>query len=112
MKLNTFLHPNEHTEQICWYFVRQLDAVTSKIRHFQISKSIFKGKYNAIFLKRKFILEYQFRGTTLIKSLFLNHFCKTSFSKNVPYFLPALHQTVLQDINKSFQDFHLGVKMQ
>ena len=30
----------------------------------------------------------------------------------MPHFLPALPQTVLQDINKSFQDCHLGVKMQ
>ena len=29
---NTFLHLNEHTERVCWYLVRQLDAEPSKIR--------------------------------------------------------------------------------
>ena len=87
MKFNTFLQPNEHTKWICLYFVRQLDAVPSKIRHFQISKSIFEAKYDSIFLKPKFLFEYQIRRTTFIKSIyFSNHSCKTLFSKNVPYF--------------------------
>ena len=87
VKFNTFLHPNEHTERICLYPVTQLDAVLSKIRHFQISKSIFKAKYDLIFLKPKFLFEYQIRTITFIKSIyFFNHSCKTLFSKNVPYF--------------------------
>ena len=38
IKLNTFLHINEHTERICQYLVRQVDAEPSKIGHFQFSK--------------------------------------------------------------------------
>ena len=41
VEFNTFLHLNEHTERICWYLVRQLDAEPSKIGHFQFSKWLF-----------------------------------------------------------------------
>ena len=87
VKFNIFLPPNEHTERIFLYPVRQLDAVPSKIRHFQISKSIFEAKYKSIILKPKFIFEYQIRRTPFIKSIyFFNHSCKTLFSKHVSYF--------------------------
>ena len=87
VEFNTFLHPNEHTERICLYLVRQLDAVPSKIRHFQISKSIFEVKCDLIFLKQKFLFEYQIRRTTFIKSIyFFDQSEKTLFSKNEPYF--------------------------
>ena len=87
MKFNAFLHPNEHPERICSYLVRQFEAELAKIGHFQISKSIFEAKYDSIFLKPKFLFEYQIRRTTFIKSIyFFNHSCKILFSKNVPYF--------------------------
>ena len=37
VKFNAFLHPNEHTEKICSYLVRQFEAELAKIGHFQIS---------------------------------------------------------------------------
>ena len=87
VKFNAFLHPNEHPERICSYLVRQFEAKLAKIGHFQISKSIFEAKYDSIFLKPKFLLEYQIRRTTFIKRIYVfNHSCKTLFSKNVPYF--------------------------
>ena len=87
VKFNAFLHPNEHPERICSYLVRQFEAELAKIGHFQISKSIFEAKYDSIFLKPKFLFEYQIRRTTFIKSIyFLNHSCKTLFCKNVPNF--------------------------
>ena len=87
VKFNAFLHPNEHLERIFSYLVRQFEAELAKIGHFQISKSIFEAKYDSIFLKPKFLFEYQIRRTTFIKSIyFFNHSCKNLFSKNVPYF--------------------------
>ena len=86
-KFNSFLVTNEHPERICLYLVREFDDEPSKIGHFQISKSIFEAKYDSIFLKPKFLFEYQIRRTTFIKSIyFFNHSCKTLFSKYVPYF--------------------------
>ena len=87
VKFNAFLHPNEHPERICLYLERQFEAELAKIGHFQISKSIFEAKFDSIFLKSKFLIEYQIRRTTFIKSIyFFSHSCKTLFSKNVPYF--------------------------
>ena len=87
MKFNAFLHPNEHPERICSYLVRQFEAELAKIGHFQISESILEAKYDSIFLRSKFLFEYQIRRTIFIKSIyFFNHSCKTLFSKNVPYF--------------------------
>ena len=87
VKFNAFLHPNEHPERICSYLVRQFEAELAKIGHFQISKSIFEAKYDSIFLKPKFLFEYQIRRTTFIKSInFFKHSCKTLFSKKVPNF--------------------------
>ena len=70
MKFNTFLHSNEHTERICLYLTRQFDAVPSKIRYFQISKSIFEAKNDSIFLKPKYSCEYQVRRTTFIQTFY------------------------------------------
>ena len=87
MKFNAFLHPNEHPERICSYRVRQFEAELAKIGHFQISKSIFGAKCDLIFLKQKFLFEYQIRRTTFIKSMyFFDQSEKTLFSKNEPYF--------------------------
>ena len=87
VKFNAFLHPNEHPERICLYLVRQFEAELAKIGHFQISKSIFEAKYDSIFLKPKFLFEYQIRRTTFIKSMYLfDQSEKTLFSKNEPYF--------------------------
>ena len=33
MKFNAFLHPNEHPERICLYFVKQFDAELAKVGH-------------------------------------------------------------------------------
>ena len=87
VKFNAFLLPNEHPERIWSYLVRQFEAELAKIGHFQISKSIFEAKYDSIFLKPKFLFEYQIRRTTFIESIyFFNHSSKTLISKNVPYF--------------------------
>ena len=87
MKFNAFLHPYEHPERICSYLIRQFGAELAKIGHFQISKLIFEAKYDSIFLKPKFLFEYQIRKTSFIRSIyFFNHSFKTLFSKNVPYF--------------------------
>ena len=97
VKFSTFLNPNEQTERICLYLVRQVDAMPSKIRHFQISKSIFEAKYKTIILKPKFLFEYQIRRTTFIKSIyFFNHCCKILFSKNMPYFCRVSTKLVCQ----------------
>ena len=78
---------NEHPERICLYLVREFDDEPSKIGHFQITKSMFGAKCDLIFLRQKFLFEYQIRRITFIKSIYLfNHSCKTLFSKNVPYF--------------------------
>ena len=82
-----FLHPNEHPERICSYLVRHFEAELVKIGYFQISQSIVKAVYDSIFLKPKFLFEYQIRRITFIKSVyFSNHSCKALFSRNVPYF--------------------------
>ena len=87
VKFNSFMVTNEHLERICLYLVREFDYEPSKIGHFQISKSIFGANCDLIFLKQKFLFEYQIRRTTFIKSMY---FCdqseKTLFSKNEPYF--------------------------
>ena len=84
LTFNAVLHPSEHPESICLYLV---EVELEKIGHFQISKSNFEVKYDSIFLKPKFLFEYQIRRTTFIKSIyFFNHSRKTLFSKNVPYF--------------------------
>ena len=86
-KFDSFLVTNEHPERICLYLVREFDYEPSKIGHFQISKSVFGATCDPIFLKQKFLFEYQIRRTNFIKSIyFSNHSCKTLFSKNVPYF--------------------------
>ena len=86
-KFNSFLVTNEHPERICLYLVREFDDEPSKIGHFQISKSIFGAKCDLIFLKQKFLFEYQIRRTTFIKSMyFFDQSEKTLFSKNEPYF--------------------------
>ena len=86
-KFNYFLVTNEHPERICLYLVREFDDEPSKIGHFQISKSIFGAKCDLIFLKQKFLFEYQIRRTTFIKSMyFFDQSEKTLFSKNEPYF--------------------------
>ena len=72
MKFNAFLHPNKHPERICSYLVRQFEAELAKVGHFQISKSIFEAKYDSIFLKPKFLFEYQIRRTTFIKSIYFS----------------------------------------
>ena len=33
VKFNAFLHPNEHSERICLYLVRQFEAELAKIGH-------------------------------------------------------------------------------
>ena len=71
-EIQCILHPNEHPERICSYLVRQFEAELAKIGHFQISKSIFEAKYDSIFLKPKFLFEYQIRRTTFIKSIYLS----------------------------------------
>ena len=87
VKFNTFLHPNEYPGRICSYLVRQFEAEEAKIGHFQISKSIFGAICDLIFLKQKFLFEYQIRRTTFIKSMyFFDQSEKTLFSKNEPYF--------------------------
>ena len=87
MKFNAFLQPNEHPERICSYLVRQFEAELAKIGHFQILKSIFEAKDYSIFLKPKFLFEYQIRRTIFIKSIYLLTILeKTLFSKNLPYF--------------------------
>ena len=87
VKFNRFLVPNEHPERICLYLVREFDYEPSKIGHFQISKSIFGANCDLIFLKQKFLFEYQIRRTTFIKSIyFFDQSEKTLFSKNEPYF--------------------------
>ena len=87
MKFNAFLHPNEHPERICSYLVRQFEAELAKIGHFQISKSIFEAKYDSIFLKPKFLFEYQIRRTTFIKSMyFFDQSEKTFLVKMSPIF--------------------------
>ena len=87
MKFNAFLHPNEHPERICSYLVRQFEAELAKIGHFQISKSIFEAKYDSIFLKPKFLFEYQIRRTTFIKSIyFLTILVKLYLVKMCPIF--------------------------
>ena len=63
MKFNTFLYPNKHPWRIFWYLVIQFDCEPSKIGHFQSSKSIFKAKFNQIFLKMIFCLDNHFRWT-------------------------------------------------
>ena len=68
VKFNTFLHPNEHTERICLYLVRQLDSVSS-IRYFQTSKSIFEAKSSK---KPKVFFEYQLRRATLIEIIYFS----------------------------------------
>ena len=79
--------PNEHSERIFSYLVRQFEAELAKIGYFQISKSIFGAKCDLIFLKQKFLFEYQIRRTTFIKSMyFFDQSEKTLFSKNEPYF--------------------------
>ena len=86
-KFNSFLVTNEHPERICLYLVREFDYEPSKIGHFQISKSIFGANCDLIFLKQKFLFEYQIRRTTFIKSIyFFDQSEKTLFSKNEPYF--------------------------
>ena len=70
LKFNSFLVINEHPERICLYLVREFDDEPSKIGHFQISKSIFGAKCDLIFLKQKFLFEYQIRRTTFIKSMY------------------------------------------
>ena len=86
-KFNRFLVTNDHPERICLYLVREFDDEPSKIGHFQISKSIFGAKCDLIFLKQKFLFEYQIRRTTFIKSMyFFDQSEKTLFSKNEPYF--------------------------
>ena len=78
---------NEHPERICLYLVREFDYEPSKIGHFQISKSIFGANCDLIFLKQKFLFEYQIRRTTFIKSIyFFDQSEKTLFCKNEPYF--------------------------
>ena len=74
VKFNALLHPNEHPERICSYLVRQFEAELAKIGHFQISKSIFEAKYDSIFLKPKFLFEYQIRRTTLLQVSFFSYF--------------------------------------
>ena len=69
-KFKTFLVTNEYPERICLYLVREFDDEPSKIGHFQISKSIFGAKCDLIFLKQKFLFEYQIRRTTFIKSMY------------------------------------------
>ena len=87
VKFNSFMVTNEHPERICLYLVREFDDEPSKIGHFQISKSIFGAKCDLIFLKQKFLFEYQIRRTTFIKSIyFFDQSEKTLFSKNEPYF--------------------------
>ena len=87
VKFNAFLHPDEHTERICLYLVRQFEVELVRIGYCQISTSIFEAKHDSIFLKPKFLFEYQIRRTTFIKSIyFLNHSCKTLSSNNLPYF--------------------------
>jgi len=87
VKFNSFLVTNEHPEGICLYLSREFDDEPSKIRHFQISNSFFGAKYDLIFLKQKFLFEYQIRWTTFIKSMyFFDQSEKTLFSKNEPYF--------------------------
>ena len=87
MKFNTFLYSNKHPWRIFWYLVIWFDCEPSKIGHFQSSKSIFKAKFNQIFLKTIFCLDNQFRWTFLTKSFSsLSLFWKSLFSKNVPYF--------------------------
>ena len=86
-KFNSFLVTNEYPERICLYLVREFDDKPSKIGHFQISKSIFGAKRVLIFLRQKFLFEYQIRRTTFIKSMyFYDQSEKTLFSKNEPYF--------------------------
>ena len=86
-KFDSFLVTNEHPERICLYLVWEFDDEPSKIGHFQISKSIFGTKCDLIFLKQKFLFEYQIRRTTFIKSIYFFYQSeKTLFSKNVPYF--------------------------
>ena len=70
VKFNSFLVTNEHPERICLYLVREFDYEPSKIGHFQISKSIFGANCDLIFLKQKFLFEYQIRRTTFIKSMY------------------------------------------
>ena len=86
-KIQYIFAPSEHPERICSYLVRQFEVEPAKIGHFQISKLIFEAKYDSIFLKPKFLFEYQIRGTTFIQRIFsFKYSCKTLFSKNVPYF--------------------------
>ena len=59
---------------------------SSKVGHFQISKSIFGADCDLIFLKPKFLFEYQIRRTTFISNIFhFNHFLK-NFVKVCPIF--------------------------
>ena len=86
-KFNSFLVTNEHPERICLYLVREFDDEPSKIGLFQISKSIFRAKCDLIFLKQKFLFEYQIRRTTLVKSMyFFDQSENTLSSKNEPHF--------------------------
>ena len=87
VKFKSFMVTNKHPERICLYLVREFNDKPSKIGHFQISKSIFGAKRDLIFLKQKFLFEYQIRRSTLIKSIyFFDQSEKTLFSKNEPYF--------------------------
>ena len=87
MKFNTFLHPNEHPERICSYLVRQIEAELAKLKYFQISKSIFEAKYESIFLKGKFLFEYQLGEQLSLMTLPISFISKQGFfSKNMPNF--------------------------
>ena len=44
VKLNRFLHPNNHAQRIFWYLVKWFDATPLKIGIFWFSKSIFNAK--------------------------------------------------------------------
>ena len=49
------LHPNEHTERIFQYLVRQLESEQSKLGHFQFSKWIFMPKNHLNFKTNNFL---------------------------------------------------------
>ena len=50
VKFNAFLHPNEHSERICLYRVRQFEAELAKIGH------IFTKKNFTRMVKKKILL--------------------------------------------------------
>ena len=55
VKFNAFLHPNEHSERICFYLVRQFEAELSKIGH-NITKQSFSRMVRKIMLLMKVVL--------------------------------------------------------